>query len=548
MIPSLVLLLALLGAATAEGATTRTVNPGYAGPVLKNGSTAGLTQGAGTFCSGGAPCALSTAISQHVTGDTIEMNCGPNATLNNPVVYRGTTDMIEVVSKSGITIRPAVGCEGKIDVDGQFARVPVHLGSVTNTVVEGINAHSSSVETLYINGTGSNIKIYRSIFWDSPMDQNLHIIGIHGTNNDILLEDVAAFGAGRKAFQPSQGPSRVTCRRCYLEPNGTSYSGPGVGTIAYASTFIRLENVIGTISNESMPQSYTSTYTAEGTHAHGETFNNGTRDYEIDLLQSFVSHGQSGTSGTAVNASVFGSIFYGRQTLARPFAWTGNASGVAGSLQGMFFLHDLISNVTVRDVIVAFHPGNAAFSGVKAIQSSGAVNNNTITFTNVTTLGGVGNSIGTSQTKTNVVQSTATSVINGVPTIFTGSTNPWTGTTGAQVCFRYVDGAKTNTPLWPWPMQDRIKEASGYAGAYAGPCNTSCVGGRIAHRQIDVMADIQAMFGQIPTTCRVDGGVPTEPPLVTAPSTVRALVTDRPPISSPAGVASPVLSTDRPTP
>ena len=32
---------------------------------------------------------------------------------------------------------------------------------------------------------------------------------------------------------------------------------------------------------------------------------------------------------------------------------------------------------------------------------------------------------------------------------------------GAHIYYRYVDGKLTSTPLWPWPMNERIKGLTG---------------------------------------------------------------------------------------
>ena len=79
--------------------------------------------------------------------------------------------------------------------------------------------------------------------------------------------------------------------------------------------------------------------------------------------------------------------------------------------------------------------------------------------------------------------------------------NPWTTTTGANLCKRWVGGVQTTQPLWPWPMNDRIKDATAAAGSYSGPC-PGCVGGRKIRTAIDVTGDIEGLLGPIPQICR----------------------------------------------
>ncbi len=34
---------------------------------------------------------------------------------------------------------------------------------------------------------------------------------------------------------------------------------------------------------------------------------------------------------------------------------------------------------------------------------------------------------------------------------------------GARLSYRYIDGVITTQPLWPWPMEDQIKNELGYS-------------------------------------------------------------------------------------
>jgi hypothetical protein len=50
-------------------------------------------------------------------------------------------------------------------------------------------------------------------------------------------------------------------------------------------------------------------------------------------------------------------------------------------------------------------------------------------------------------------------------------------------------------------MNQRIKDATGTAGAYSGPCQ-GCIGKFPMRTAVDVMADIQKLLGPIPAACR----------------------------------------------
>jgi hypothetical protein len=90
--------------------------------------------------------------------------------------------------------------------------------------------------------------------------------------------------------------------------------------------------------------------------------------------------------------------------------------------------------------------------------------------------------------------------------------SPWTTTTGANLCYRYVNGVKSTQPLWPWPMNERIKAATAMAGNYAGPCPT-CSGPMRANRvATDVMAEIEVLLGKIPDQCKSGTSLPAPSP------------------------------------
>ena len=69
-------------------------------------------------------------------------------------------------------------------------------------------------------------------------------------------------------------------------------------------------------------------------------------------------------------------------------------------------------------------------------------------------------------------------------------TNVFTSSHGANLCHRYMDGSLTDTPLWPWPMNQRIKDAMIESGRSA----------------VDVTATVEEMFGPIPASCKTARG------------------------------------------
>jgi hypothetical protein len=76
-----------------------------------------------------------------------------------------------------------------------------------------------------------------------------------------------------------------------------------------------------------------------------------------------------------------------------------------------------------------------------------------------------------------------------------GASNIWNGagSRGARVCKRYFNGVLTSTPLWPWPMNQRIIDAMRTAG----------------RMPVDVTKTMEKIFGPIPSTCRAGSNTST---------------------------------------
>ena len=368
--------------------------------------------------------------------------------------------------------------EGAVTIDGQFRRIPVRFRNNSWWVIEGINVKNGTGEVIALQ-MGSNDNVFRRIVaWDAAIDGNTNVVGVHGSLRN-LFEDVAMFGTARKIFSGSQGGNFLTCRRCWMRWEGSTHSVGGITTVSYNSEHYTCESCLLTYSGESMPESYTSSFSGRSR-----------RDYELDAAAGYQM--QDGASPVGCKSvSWLGSITYIR---------SGDRTTLPGSgILSTFYR--LIDCVTVVDSIFAIHPRNGKFSSHRGIDAAGAANVASVSFKNVTTLAGRENLFGDNQTRINVVASTSKDLTENIPTVFSGGANPWTGAIGAQVCKQYKDGALTATPLWPWPMNDRIRVATRAAGAYSGPC-PGCDGGRHRRIETDVTVDIEKVFGAIPPACK----------------------------------------------
>jgi hypothetical protein len=142
----------------------------------------------------------------------------------------------------------------------------------------------------------------------------------------------------------------------------------------------------------------------------------------------------------------------------------------------------------VAGVIAPMHP---AFGTVRAFSlgSGGAVD---LFVSNLTSVAGLSPSYSAAWAGSGRSHGTT---VDSVP-------SPWTATaTGANLCYRWG----TRAPLWPWPMNERIKAATAAAGAYNGPCGTPaypCTGGRLTRVETDVTTEVERLLGTISERCK----------------------------------------------
>jgi hypothetical protein len=80
------------------------------------------------------------------------------------------------------------------------------------------------------------------------------------------------------------------------------------------------------------------------------------------------------------------------------------------------------------------------------------------------------------------------------------------------ICTRYVNGQLTNEPLWPWPMNQRIKDAMVQSG----------------RPPVDVQAEIERLLGPIPAQCKGAGAPPPPQASLSMPTNLRMLDPDHP--------------------
>jgi hypothetical protein len=445
--------------------------------------------GSGSTCSQASPCAPEQFFRMAVAGDTLNLLDG---------TYKGAAYMLAPgIVKPGLSgtagnriIVQAVN-DGAVTIDGQFAHHPFYVDGNSNFTFRGFNVKQGAYAAFEFSGRLDNFTVQRVVIWDSRIDQNIDIMSNNTSGgSNILFEDIGVFGAGRKGLvggtdgnhgygTPPDLPSPITmtCRRCWFRWEGSITIGPKIGiSLTYYTVGFRCENCLVTWSGESMPESYSATDT-RGNIA-------GPADYNQSPYSNYGVQDSVGLIGIDrhgfISSEVLGSLGYVQTSdryLPRPFY------GPPGALS---FIAN--SGVKLRSLALIASPSNPDFNsiaGYSIYDGAGSIADR------ITTVhGGASDGSFDSWSVTNHAEGRS---LSAVPNLFTG--------TAANLCYRWVNGVITTSPLWPWPMNDRIKAATASAGAYSGPC-PGCVGGRKMRTATDVTADVEALIGAIPSQCR----------------------------------------------
>jgi hypothetical protein len=328
-------------------------------------------------------------------------------------------------------------------------------------VIEGINACCSNQTVVHI--AGSNNVVRRVAAWDAA-DGNYFIFGVHSAQYN-LLEDVAGWGIARKIFESSWGGNFTTIRRAWGSWDGSHFVGPKMTfTLAYSSYNVLVENAVGTWTGRDMKQTYTLSCDP-GTPYSGcnQTFSASS----IDQPQGIFSvDGLTGANKNA-NTKLLGSIAY--------VQGTGFPYNYAVLFSGM-------DSLEVANTVAYIAPGSNSNRSPFGLDGMGiaGVTATKLVANNLTGIGGAASSISSDWQKSNIVSGASVGAIYG------SGENIFNTSRGANLCYRYQDGALTTTPLWPWPMNQRIKDAMVASG----------------RSSVDVTATIESMFGSIPATCK----------------------------------------------
>jgi hypothetical protein len=383
-----------------------------------------------------------------------------------------------IMSKSGTASQPIsirALHDGEVTIDGEGIRRPGTI-SGNHNIVEGIVFQWSSGHTLLVSGSHNIIRrvsAYHSKWnpdnTEHAAEYNVHGILVTGTNN--LVEDCVAAGAERHLFidHNSQGRSQQNIfRRVFAAC--TEFGGCRSEFNFYGSSDSICENCIGwgdSIAKSISVHSATwnEEYKCQGNKVLGSMF------LRSKLYGITTGYGFSDQDNYFENI-----LLYGNNYGLRLYDDDGGGR------------NETVKNITI---VGTLHPAIIVDSG-----NPDSTIKNTLIYDNVSAFSGSAdhmsyiNAFGNENNEIPNCTEGCLSVDPGfspyLVRLSIPDDSPMKGAgengsdIGANICYRYENGVLTNVPLWPWPMADRIKKELG----------------------IDVMAELEQLFGPIPAECK----------------------------------------------
>jgi hypothetical protein len=385
--------------------------------------------------------------------------------------YHGSANMIDpqdgLAGTNGAPITIRAATDGAVVIDAQFVaeRNPIKLGVGNHWfIIEGIDARNAN------NGNGvldialgaSNNIVRRGVFYQPALQGSAFACSLRGSaqgGRNNVLEDAACIGGTRKALGTisSQGANHIV-RRVYTRWTGAKSTSPKqtIQTTYNTSPTERtggviLENVIATWTGEDGCDD------GSGSCAnfYGPTLGGALGEPD----------------GTSRVSSTYGSLAYLKPGAAFTTGWQASQAAVGEDNEDGVLFQDVVSYVVGYSV--------------RAVSITGTGWSNNIANNMIGIGGGLTSRVSSGwQGSKRFFGATLASV-----------PSPYNGITDAQgkkgpLCFRYVKGLKTNTPLWPWPMDSRIK------AALAREAKMPLAGDGT------VTGEVESLLGPIPDECK----------------------------------------------
>jgi len=302
----------------------------------------------------------------------------------------------------------------------------------------------------------NNIIVRRCGFYGNAQETNTSVISTGPGYRDSLMEDIFAYGRGRKAAEIFSS-LRVTIRRAVMRYDyweGDDYK-PGDPRVCFTGYNVHdsiFENILA-IDSAPTPAGYSadrSGIAIEGNPTPGGFSNSQNNKYLGSVVLNTYGNGVESDSGSDTpNRDIF---------FENVLIWNTHDEGEGLDIHG----NDDQGNYTWMTV------GNNERSGIVVNQYPGnPITNETLSNIYSTNNGLKGFHYGAGQVASFINSTThnngegdevEVSYAPDLSTRFLDPTMVAGHERGATIVNRYVDGVLTNTPLWPWPDEDIIKQ------------------------------------------------------------------------------------------
>jgi hypothetical protein len=379
--------------------------------------------------------------------------------------YTGSNSMIlppwGLGGASGLPITIRAANDGKVLITGQGSSRPVRLVDSDWFVIEGINACCSSDTVVELEHSNHNV-VRRVAAWDAA-DNNTNVFGAHSDSSYNLFEDVAGWGTARKIFSMSQDGNYITIRRAWGRWERSTVVGPKMTyTLAYNNYHTTCENCLGTWSGQGMPESYILMDYDGQPFLPLRPYTN----YAVDQPYGIFSADREDGDKDAY-ARLLGSLAY----ILATDTYKPNK---------VVWMHDMDS-IEIKDTAVYIAPGTNPSPypfGLNGHSANSGPQNN-LHASDLTAFGGAASYFEKEWIQSNLWSGSS-------PAAYSPGENIFNTSRGANLCYQYRNGSLTSQKLWPWPMNQRIKDALVQSG----------------RASVDITATIQSLFGTIPEPCR----------------------------------------------
>jgi hypothetical protein len=422
--------------------------------------------------------------------------------------YRGERSMIrpppnQFAGESEARVEIRALNDGRVFLDGEFRRRPIKLAGQHYWTLAGLNAYNSAGAVVGVSGHKQTEKkdqrpthhviLQRIVGWRDyiPYGSTADYDAIGGINShvfdladvsDLLVEDCAGFGWGRKIFQNYRS-KRVTFRRVWARWDGRPPYVRGnkfAFSCSYKGYDAVCENLIATVGGTRDPAAHSESY-APGIHLIATDGNaeEGTRWLEPPDRDRY-----------SIGLRIYGSLAY-----APPSAFYSKVTGIR--IGGATYPSKGLKGVLIEDSVAVVAKSEKVAAGLLSCDDDPEKYPNGCSWQRGDdrarsplmlrhlTLVGVGERPAIIHQDWR--QEDVRMLRWGEPVDIYRSSGR-----GASLCHRYIDGRETSAPLWPWPMQERIRVATQ----------------RSLWPTADVMGEITELFGAPPAECTASEGAP----------------------------------------